>query len=324
MSAISRSVVGGVCSIVVTVSAATVLWIDKRTLEVAPELRGSFFSRLQEIVTAMFISKEIIDQSVGDRHVELVATMSSRYFPKQTDIAAVELIRYFKSYHTGYLFKTTKGLYSNRPLVFRLIAAAEGIERFIFSGDTATLFDPVARKEILAGNYLRSSSVLPMKECKNKDGYRQVEIIIAATQDYKKIEDLKNEFFRAFVRTSASKKGFSDHKHPFADTPVFEINKRELTRLGDVANLSPSVKKKIRKMNCISIRSAWIEKTRLSNKSFKEVGVVIVGSKEMKYVKLLVTIYKKHLRKEFLEVLMNGSNKTKIPHSDYVANTIDL
>ncbi|NGX34820.1 MAG: hypothetical protein K1060chlam1_01177 [Candidatus Anoxychlamydiales bacterium] len=300
MATVAGKVIGGACAIAASVSIGGVLLgVRSKASQLEPEQRGSLKSRIQETVLATIKRREIMDKSVKAQHVDLVLTMSSRDYSENAGLSKKELSKINTSYFAGYLFETVETYESSthRPHVFRFtpnlpvcLPKIDDVpyQGFVFSGDTSRIHDSDARQQILDGNYVRCSSVLPRKDSRSYD-YRDEEVIIAGTTDCGKCQDFGKGYFKDFIMASAGmgRRTSIDPKFPLSDTPVLEIEGDKFKKVGDLAEFPESTKEKVRLMQYTLCPFYSLQKTRLSDGRYNEVGAVVAGAENSKVCEAL-------------------------------------
>jgi hypothetical protein len=283
------SAVGKICvGVGAFVSSGVVgvgLWTQSKSSHLEEDRRGSVVDRCRETIVAALTKNNIGDKNTRAGHVALVASLSSKsYAKKAASMVEEQLHKLATSYFAGYLFKVVEEDAEERGIpVFKFTdnlgvclprINGQPYSGFIFSGETARLFDHEAREQIIDEKYVRCSAAIP----RNVHGMRdsQQEVIISGTTDCEKCRELSDTFFRDLVWVAAVGDGISP-QHPLSDTPVFEIKKNNVQPVGDLSEFPESAKDPIRRLNFTACPFYTLQKTRLSRGTYKEVGAVITG-----------------------------------------------
>ncbi|MCF7852849.1 MAG: hypothetical protein K9M07_06380 [Simkaniaceae bacterium] len=294
MAAVARRVVGGIGVIVASGLAGTALWMQRISPHLEDERKGSLLERCRETGLAVINREMIKDRDVRERHVDLVARMSSRSYAESvgSELLTAEQVSQLEiSYFAGYLFEAVErdaqrdGIpvfrYTEDLPVYLPQIDGKPYTGFVFSGETTRLFDSEARRSILGGNYVRCSASIPQKIDEGRFG----EVILSGTTDCRKCREFGLAFL-SDVAYTAAQRGRLSPKYPLSDTPVVEFNGTSLKFGGDLAKLSDSGREQIRGLN-FTVCSPYALKTRLSRGSYKEVGVIVTGTESHELCEVL-------------------------------------
>lgn len=271
-------------------------WMQNRENQVEKEHRGNLLLRIGETANAIIESKKIADKAVAEKHVDLVSSISSRLYAATSLQSKIEQDKLSTSYFAGYLLETTLNVSGRQPFIFRYtenlpvglpkIDGSPYIGGFIFSGPSSKINDAEAREQILKGQYIRCSTNLPYKNVQSKS-YEKMDVILTGTTDCTKCASFRIHFMNDIVMSAAriGQKETIDSSYPLSDTPVFEVFQNKFKQVGDLSEFPEATKKTVLLGNFTLCNFYSLQKTRLSNGSYKEVGAVVAGVKNPKVCK---------------------------------------
>ncbi|MCB1112889.1 MAG: hypothetical protein KDK72_09580 [Chlamydiia bacterium] len=283
MAAVAGRVFGGIG----VVMAGTALWVQQKSTHLQDERKGSFFDRSKETALAALNRGKIEDEDVRKKHIDLVVTMSSRNYAEESESLKIDqLQKLATTYFAGYLFEAVeKDAQKEGVPVFKYTEDlpvclpkinGKPYSGYVFSGETARLFNSEARRQILDGNYVRCSDSIP-----RQNYYCKEEVIIAGTTDCEKCKEFRLDFLKDVAYSAAKKDGLNPD-YPLSDTPVINFTGTSFQRVGDLAKIPESDMEMIRLLNFTACPFYSKQKTRLSQGMYKNVGAIITGIENRK------------------------------------------
>lgn len=264
-------------------------WTQQNSREVPADQKGNLIIRMQEITLAFYQVKQIKDKYTAEKHIASVTNLSSKNAPIG-DKLKKEMDKIATSYYAGYIQEALQENpsmtmpvfdYSDHLPVLLPTPAGETHKGFIFSGPLYNLHSLKSRQDILNGNYIRCKSQMTIKTNeKYYDRYQPIDVLITGTTDCTKCNQLKNAILRdaAMIASDISWNKKINAEDPISDTPVMDCNETGCGEVGDLTSIPEPVKEKIRNGNFTACNFYALNKTRLSQGSYKECGAIIVGT----------------------------------------------
>lgn len=223
-------------------------WIQQKfRLVPIPDREALSFRRIGEVAFASFQAKQIEDKFTAEKHVEAVATLSSKLkVSEKSGQQRKEIDKLRLNYRVGYL----QGVFSDNPSLSSFVfghrenlpimfpAPLEESRRgFVFSGPLYSLHDLKSRQDIWNGNYIRC-----------KPHLRQADVFITGTKDFQKCEQLKTAVLKdaAMIASGILWNKQLPAEDPISKTPVFDCAKRRSYKFkGNLTRLDQSTQLKI-------------------------------------------------------------------------------
>ena len=217
------------------------------------------------------------------------------YAPYVNEQTQQELEILSNTYYEGYLHNALERIEKPAevlPVVFRYdenlhinLPPVQGKPNrgFVSSGSFFHIHDVKARDAFPNGNYVHCKKALYIKEGNasnaNLDGeerYRQVDVIITGTTDEKKCKLFKEHFLGDVAHLAATDS--LESQDPYADTRVVEYTNNTLKPRRDVTPMSQATREAVLLGNFTPCPPNSLQKTRLSNEKYKEVGTIVTGT----------------------------------------------
>lgn len=161
-------------------------WVQQKSHQVPEDRRGYLLPRIKEVASALFKATQIKDEYTAKKHIEIVATLSSKYSTEKRCVmfSEKEILQMEESCHNQALEKALHDE-SVPPIVYTKLCIRWMGEAF--SGPLNNLHDLDARNKILDGNYILCNFKLPIQGIKKG---KSIDVLLTGTTNCKDRERL--------------------------------------------------------------------------------------------------------------------------------------
>ncbi|HEV8053018.1 MAG TPA: hypothetical protein VGP47_11040 [Parachlamydiaceae bacterium] len=236
-------------------------------------------------------ANEIKDKYTSKNHLKTFKDLSSKdsidndRFKKEVDKVATTA---FVGYLHGALQENQSGgipvfeYQNNLPLALPSIPD-EPYKGFFYSGSLDDLYNLQSHQDIVTGNYLRCPNTNVINHF-NSHNEEDNDVVVTGTTDHNKCNQLvKNILWDYAMIASGSSPGHKINPEDIlSDTPVIDASENGWKVVSDLTSIPDRVKKKIRFGNFTTCDKYTHSNTRLSPRSYKKVGAIVVGTTDQR------------------------------------------